>query len=166
MEKDLSPNEAVSHSRFPRPWGLPEQGANLCGVCASHVPGGSAPGIWECLPGKEVTSGSKSFLPGRKQPGDTSVSVLEQQKNLLNALQGTHKERFVRCRAGVVTASSGDGMDGWTEGCVPRGEGERCLLPRQQLVRRSLGCSVSAHTWPVGKREPSSSPCQWHLVDF
>lgn len=66
MEKDLSPNQAASHSRFPRPWGLPEQRANLCGVYARHAAGGSAPGIWECLPGKEVTAGSKFFLPGRE----------------------------------------------------------------------------------------------------
>lgn len=84
VEKDLSPNQTVSHSRFPRPWGLPEQGANLCGVYARHAAGGSAPGMCECLPGKAVTPGSKYFLSGRewwagmKQPGYTSISVFEQ----------------------------------------------------------------------------------------
>lgn len=72
LEKVLGPNRAVSHSRFPKPWSLPAQGANLHGVVCQVCCWGlcSAPGgICELVPGKAVTSGSRSFLPGEGMVG-------------------------------------------------------------------------------------------------
>lgn len=137
-------------------------GWSLWGVCQACV---SA-----CLGKKALQAAKLSFLgrKGRQAWGNqgTRPSVcLGDKKNLLNAHRGTHgrfiRKQFVPCRAGAATASNGDElMDGqerrgWK---VPpckaaAGEKEPGLL------------SVSTH-WPVGKREPDSSPCQWHLVDF
>lgn len=87
MEKDLGPNQAVSHSRFPKPWGLPVQGANLCGVYARRAAGASAllqaACANACLGTQSLQGADLSSLGGNggeelKQPGYPSISVFEQ----------------------------------------------------------------------------------------
>lgn len=111
-----------------------------------------------CLGKKSLQAANPSSLGGNggqaRSNQETHPSVcLSKEKSLKCSLRNPmafHKKKFVQCWSGVVTASSGDGMDGWM-----RGQGERCLLPRQQLVRRSRGCSVSAHTWAWGSVSPA-----------
>lgn len=87
MEKDLGPNQAVSHSRFPKPWGLPVRAANLCGAHASHAAGGSALLQAACANaclGKQSFQRAELSSLGRnggedlKQPDYPSISMFEQ----------------------------------------------------------------------------------------
>lgn len=66
-EKVLGPNQAISHSRFPKPWGLLVRGVNLCGLNARHAAGGSAQlqaeHVNACL-GKQISQREASILWG------------------------------------------------------------------------------------------------------
>lgn len=66
-EKVLGPNQAISHSRFPKPWGLLVRGVNLCGLNARHAAGGSAQlqaeHVNACL-GKQISQREASILVG------------------------------------------------------------------------------------------------------